>query len=588
VLILNQSTAVRPWPHALMAGIREGTSGDPSGPVSFYIENLDLARFQGPSYATTLQDFLVSKYRDHPIGAVVVIGANTLRLALDLRAALWPKVPLVFTGVDEDTAARPLPAGVTGVTMRMKLADMVHTAQTVVPDARRFVLVGDPFDSQLYFQHFGAEMQQFSPLYTFIDDLGLPVDEVERRVALLPADSAILYMGSNSPDGIPSLDLLRRLSLLARGPIIVGSETFLGTGALGGLVQMPELIGRDTGKLVLRVLDGEDASGIAVKSGDTLKPIFDWRQLQRWGISSARLPPGSEVRFRDPNAWERYRWAILTIGGILLLQAASITGLIYERRRRHAAEIAAHERLLELAHVNRYALAGEMSASIAHELNQPLTAILANTEAAERMLASTSPNMAEIKQILADIRRDDRRAGQVIRSLREFLQKDLIEPQDIDLNDTVSEMFEFLSARANARNVLLTANHCPQRLTVRGNHVQIQQVILNLVLNSMDASTAMQGERSRKVAITGRTTRLEPGVAEVSIADGGPGIPADKLEQVFQPFYTTKERGMGLGLTIARTIIEAHGGRIWAENQLSGGAIVRFTLPLEESPTAVN
>jgi signal transduction histidine kinase len=227
--------------------------------------------------------------------------------------------------------------------------------------------------------------------------------------------------------------------------------------------------------------------------------------------------------------------------------------------------------------MTRHSTAGVLSASIAHELNQPLGAILSNAEAADLILNSPSPNLEEIKEILIDIRRDDERASEVIRRLRRLLKKTALEVQDIDLNELVRDVLELLSGQSSARNVTLSAMLSAQGVQVSGDPVQLQQVILNLILNGIEAMTgATNGERK----ITICTELLDGALAEVSIADSGPGIPLHKLKQVFEPFFTTKEHGMGMGLSIARTIIEAHGGRIWAEKQTGNGAVFRFTLPL--------
>jgi signal transduction histidine kinase len=230
----------------------------------------------------------------------------------------------------------------------------------------------------------------------------------------------------------------------------------------------------------------------------------------------------------------------------------------------------------ELAHVNRQATAGELSSSIAHELNQPLGSILANAETAELMLKSENPDLAEIGEILADIKRDDQRAGEVIRRLRSYLTRTPFEAKEIDLNLIIGEAFKFLSMQASARNIALYLQTSPGELRIRGDPVQLQQVILNLVVNSMDAMAGLPYGRT----VIGRTELNGGSTVEISISDSGPGIPPDKLAHVFDPFFTTKHQGMGIGLSIARTIILAHKGRIWAENQTGGGAAFRFILPL--------
>jgi signal transduction histidine kinase len=298
--------------------------------------------------------------------------------------------------------------------------------------------------------------------------------------------------------------------------------------------------------------------------------------MQRWGISESNLPPRSEVLFREPTVWEKYQWQAALIGSVILVQAALISGLLHERRRRRFAEVESRQRLAELAHVNRYSTAGELTTSIAHELNQPLGSILTNTETAELMLQGSSPNLDELKEILADIRRDDQRASEVIRRLRSLLKKAPFEARDIDLNETVREVVGFVTALSDGRGIDLKYTPGATGLHISADPVQLQQVILNLMINAMDAISGAQA-RKREINIT---TSRSGRHAEITVSDTGPGIAAEELENVFNPFFSTKPQGMGMGLAIARTIIEAHRGTISAENQVAGGALFTIKLPI--------
>jgi signal transduction histidine kinase len=261
---------------------------------------------------------------------------------------------------------------------------------------------------------------------------------------------------------------------------------------------------------------------------------------------------------------------------VILIQGALISGLLHERRRRRLAEVEARQRLTELAHVNRYSSAGELATSIAHELNQPLGSILTNTETAELMLKGASPNLDEIREILADIRNDNQRASEVIRRLRSVLKKTPFEIRDVDLNVTVREVIGFVRALADGRDIALKYAPAATGLHIRGDPVQLQQIILNLIINAMDAISGAQA-KDREVSVT---TVRSGACAEIRVGDTGPGIAASDLQNVFDPFFTTKPQGMGMGLAIVRTIIEAHHGQIVAENRPSGGALFTVTLPI--------
>jgi signal transduction histidine kinase len=280
---------------------------------------------------------------------------------------------------------------------------------------------------------------------------------------------------------------LTRLHAVANAPIFSYDEAFFGRAIVGGPLLLVADSSRQAAAVAVRILGGENPSEIRTPPVQFASPVFDWREMQRWGISESSLPPGSEIHFRSPTVWEQYRWQILATATVLVLQAVMIAGLLYEHRRRRNAEIEARQRMSELAHLNRHATAGELSASIAHELNQPLGAILNNAESASVILNSPSPDLGEIKTIVDEIRRDDQRATEVIRRLRRLLGKSTIEAQNIDLNETVREVFEFLSVQAAARDVTLNSGPVNGPLRVSGDRTQLQQVILNLLVNGMDA-----------------------------------------------------------------------------------------------------
>jgi signal transduction histidine kinase len=202
---------------------------------------------------------------------------------------------------------------------------------------------------------------------------------------------------------------------------VVDSEDFIGMGATGGFVMSAEKVGREAGQRVARILNGEAAANIPVVTTNFNTPVFDARKLEQWSISESSLPAGSVVLFRQPNAWDLYRWQIVAIVTIIPLQSLIIGCLYYEHRRRRAAERESRQHLLEVAKMDRAMTVSAMSASIAHELNQPLGAILNNAEAAEMLLCANLPDLDQLKEILADIRRDDSRAAGIIKRLRALL-----------------------------------------------------------------------------------------------------------------------------------------------------------------------
>jgi signal transduction histidine kinase len=587
VLILDQSDAHSAWYAPFSATFRSTLHAGSANRISVYAEHLDLSRFGGAQHDDLLRTYLREKFRARPIGLVVAQGSSSLAFVLRSRGELWPGVPVVFTGVDEETGRRlNLPPDVTGTLYQRPFGNSVAAARALVPNLKRIALVGDSWERQAVRRNYKDEIPSFANEFEFIDLLGLSMSEIRNRVAVLPDDTAIIYT-SVTVDGAGKTYVphegLAAFADVANRPIVVDVETNIGHGGTGGFVTTPVPVGEATARLALRIFDGENVSNIPVTTGDFTRPVFDWRQLQRFGISESALPSGSQIRFRPPGMWEQHRMTIIGVVAIVLLQSGMIATLLFERRRRRRAELEARRRLIEIAHIDRTLTAGVMSSSIAHELNQPLGAILSNAEAAEILVGADPIDLDQLKEILADIRRDDQRAGDIIEHLRGLLKKGDLRLQDINLSQVIGDVLRILEPEAAKRGVALNADLVKGALFVRADLVHLQQVLLNLAINGMDAMLDCTQDK-RKLAF--ETALVGRSQVELSVTDCGPGIPADKLTTIFESFVTTKAQGTGLGLSIARTIVETYGGRIWAENKLGSGAVFRFTLPLARAHSA--
>jgi C4-dicarboxylate-specific signal transduction histidine kinase len=298
--------------------------------------------------------------------------------------------------------------------------------------------------------------------------------------------------------------------------------------------------------------------------------------MARWNIRKETLPPASKILFQEVTIWERYRWQILTAVAVLIFQSVVITGLLFERYRRRAAERDSHQHLLEVTKMDRALTTGAMSSSISHELNQPLTAIMNNAEAAAMLLNADPLDLDELKAIIADIRRDDERAANIIKHLRMLLRQSELKPACLELCAVLTDSIALIEAQARENGVTLQTEIPTTPIRVRADYVHIQQVILNLALNAIEAMRDVPLER-RSLQIRLQT---KDDKAIISISDSGPGIPAEKMATIFNPFVTSKAEGTGLGLSIARTIIATYGGRIWAENNIAKGAVFQFNLNL--------
>jgi C4-dicarboxylate-specific signal transduction histidine kinase len=310
--------------------------------------------------------------------------------------------------------------------------------------------------------------------------------------------------------------------------------------------------------------------------------VFDARQLRRWNIPDSQLPSGSEVRFRGPSLWRDYRPQVLGVSAAVLVQALLILGLVYQRRARRQAEVASRRHLSLAADANRRMTMSALTGSIAHELSQPLNSILHNAQAGEMMVASNRVTPEALGEILADIRTADVRATEIIERHRTMLRSRRIEPKPVDVHAVVRESVTLVAHDTRERLIDVDVDLPPAPCIVIGDHVLLQQVMVNLMMNAMDAmAETPAGRRLMTVRSDGGT---EDRVA-VSVRDAGSGLPGPLDGHLFEPFVTTKAHGIGIGLAIARTIVESHRGSIDARNNPEGGATFSVTLPCSARPS---
>jgi two-component system sensor kinase FixL len=247
---------------------------------------------------------------------------------------------------------------------------------------------------------------------------------------------------------------------------------------------------------------------------------------------------------------------------------------------RKQSELALGQQRNELAHLSRVSTMGVLTASLAHELNQPLSAILSNAQAGSRFLAAATPDLGEVRGALEDIAQDTKRAGEVIRQMRALVRKDDPRLELLDLNRVISDIIRLLHSDMLIRKVRIALELDPKLRSANGDNAQLQQVMLNLMLNAFDA---MKDTPENRRTVVVRTRQLNSASIRIEVSDTGTGISPDRLVNLFEPFRSSKREGLGLGLSISRSIVEAHKGRIWAENNPDCGATFYFTLPVHET-----
>ena len=612
---------------------------------------------------------------------------------------MFPGRPIVFCGYPVYELHRlDRASDITGVAVGVDIAGTIDLARNLQPGLRRLAVVAGTGPLDLYLTSLTREIFQkdFHGQLEWIDLTGLHMSELLERVSRLPESTAILYLNIQDDSGrkVATAEAMQLVSKSANAPLYNFWDTALGYGSVGGRMTDMNAYGRMAAAIALRVLSGEKPAVIEPVIMVENLPMFDWRELKRWGMGESALPPGSIIRFRETSLWEVYRWWVIGIFSFICLQTLFITLLLnnIDKRRRaegnlkRAQEISSigslrydiqkdvvnwsaganeifglppdsqltykafmqiihpedreqvkmrwktalegdaydlehrilvggvvrwvrakfevefdkHRKPLaatgsvqditprktseeeasrfrqQMAHVSRVSTVGELSQNLAHEISQPLTAILANAEAARQLLAGEHPNLKEASDALDDIVDDNKRAQAVIRRIRALVKNAPPVPARVDLSRVATEAMKVAQADAAAKGVAIHLDLESGLPAVHGDEVQLQQVALNLIVNAMEAVSQNQFPPR---LVTVKTGRDGEGSVSLRVSDTGAGIDRQSAERLFEPFFTTKPQGLGLGLSISRSIVEAHGGSLGVASNIDKGASFCCRLP---------
>jgi len=530
-------------------------------------------------------DFIRSTYADRPKPDLIVSLAGPAALfARKYRRQLFPDTPLLFAAVDQRYLAdAPLGENDTAVAAANDFPGLVDNILQLLPQTQQvFMVMGSGQIGKFWRKELEEQFKRFHDRLNFVwfDDLSLP--EILRRCASLPARSAIFYITfGTDASGTAFADerVLADLHAAAKVPLFAAHSVYLGSGIVGGTLLSVDDLSRHTTDAAIRLLSGASPRSVRVPPQPPGQAMFDWRELQRWGIPESRLPAGSVVHYRTPGLWREYRSTVLSAAGALAVQALLIVGLLLERRARLRAEIESRRNLALAADASRRETMSALTHSIAHELLQPLSSMMHNAEALRMMIAAQRATPETIEEVLSDIQAEGVLATQIIERHRTMLRSGQLQKKPVDLHTVVKGALALVVHDMNAREILLDVNLSSNPCLIIGDQVLLQQVFVNLVINAMDAVAEMPPAR-RHVTITSDVRAAD---VEVCVRDTGPGLPKGIIEKLFTPFVTTKTRGLGIGLTIVRTIVEAHGGTIKAGNSPAGGATFAVTLRTGES-----
>jgi signal transduction histidine kinase len=600
ILLLNSYRSAVPANREFSERIREGLDLPPDMPVEIDSDTLNLAAAHDEKYIRNLIELYRVKYRASPPSLVIATFGPAVRFLLDHRGDLFPGIPIIISVTEflaEDL--KQFPPNATGVTTKLDYAGTVELMSLLHPDMRQTaVIVGSSkVDAQREHEARKA-LGPFETRFKFIWLRGLPLRELTETVKALPPHTAILYVVQlGDRDGVSYVprNVVQAVSTAASVPVYGLWDTLMGTGIVGGRLISFEQQGIEVGKIARRILLGEVPASIPVVRMEQNEVIVDARQLKRWNIDERLLPEGSRILYREPSVWQEHHNAIILASGLIVLQALLIAALLWNRKRLRLAQTTLTEecnlraqseeltRRLQtrLGAADKQSTLGALAGRIAHEINQPLISIKNYAQAARRYVPAGLPKGGKLAELLAEMEGEADRAGSIIRKIRTLLSSGQVDAIPVDLVLVLKEVVAVMEPEADAHSCRIDYRTTAPVSIVLADALQVQLVMVNLLRNAMEATGSHDQNGDASVSITvGETAN---GMVQVSIADTGPGVPTDEVEDIFESLYSTKEAGMGVGLATCRAIIEAHGGRIWYTPNPVGGSIFHFTVPAAET-----
>ncbi len=573
-----------PW-SAYAKAIRDELRRQAPVPLDISDHSLVSGRDRDQTAEIVFVEYLRALYARQPLDLIITLGAPAVDFVQRRRQQLFPVTPFVFTALEQRRIRySDLTENDVVATYAHDFPAFFESILRALPDTKTLAVVnGKSAVEQFWDGEIRRDANAFEHRMTFRWYNELSFEDILKDAAALPPRSAIFFelMSIDAVGVVHEGDTaLKRLHAVANAPIFSYQDAFFGREIVGGPMHSVPYTSERAVAAAIRILQGEKPSDIKFPVRGFSAAKYNWIEMQRWGISESKLPPGSEIHFRNPTVWDQYRAYILAFIAATLLQAGLITWLMYEHRRRQVAEAGSLELTHELARMNRFATAGELSASIAHELRQPLTAIAASGAASLnwlKRLKEPSPEVDQARNALQNVVSAGHHAGDVITSIRAMFRNEPPKRTKINFNDLIQQVTVITAGSIKSNNIVLDVNltnHPPP--LVMGDPIQLQQVILNLVMNAVEA-TSHSGHGARILLL--RTEVRSDGSLLMRVVDSGPRVDPKVAERMFEPFFTTKPGGMGMGLAICKTIIEAHGGSLTAFPNTPQGMEFQVIMP---------
>ena len=586
ILILFSLVPTTPAYRIILEGIREKLTEKFGDSFTLNIEYLETEQFPEGEFPKEKFNLYNKKYQDVELDLLICVGIDIVSTVKKNADNHLLNLPAITIDYDFSEYGRPFDLLVnnhtTQIGLKMNIIRTIDEAISIFPRTSSiYFIFGTSRIDQLFLDVTKVSVRQINNQIktSFITDLAM--GDILKRVNKLPDNSMIIvgYFTADS-DQVPYYlaESVRLISKSSNSPVFTYSDMGLGDGSFGGKIMSFRKIGLLAGETALKILNGTDPDSITISESDYYDYLLDWRELKRWNLTKIeKQKKGSTVLFEEESFYRQHKlflfWGIF----FLFLQSYIILSLFHLNRKQKMITrqiVETDRREMSIVTEDRILRMGMISAALSHELNQPLTAILSTAQAGVRFIDSKKADNKLLKQIFDNIVEDNKRAANILASVRGLMKTEKREKVKANLNNLITEVAELYRRKPAENNFRINLNLPEMDVFVIADSIQIQQVILNFISN---ACQSIEQKRGSVNYIT-ITEELEDEYVSVSVRDYGIGIDESVIKKMFEPFISSRKEGSGIGLAVSRLIIEDHNGKILGRNMPDGGAEFLFKL----------
>jgi len=589
IVIFFSLDAAVPGYQSFLEGFRSSFYEQIDEPYNLLIEYLDVGRFPEDDHSLNLVNLYNERFKETKIDLVITVAPGTYDLLKKLGLEALKTSPVINVELENFSPNKkpdfPDPNTII-IRMKLDVKKTLRTAFDLFPNRTNVFVLSGVAPTDNYFMSVTREASKsFENSHKFTFFSGLPIDSALIILQDIPGNSLVVipsYLKDFNNIPLSSTVFISAISNQNRVPVFTLSDNFIKRGGIGGYVFSFFKVGNEARKVSLEILNGKSPNEIKVND-DFYRSMYDWKQLIKWNLEKSSLVPSDSIFYnKEFNFISEYKWYLLLTLLFVVLETFLIVYLyrVNHRQKEIMQQKAETERLhIQLIREERLMQMAELTASLSHELNQPLTAILYSAQAGKRFLESGKLDTAQAKEIFDNIIEDDKRAGGIISSVRSLMKSETREKETFSLQEAIQDTINIYHSEALQQNILIRYLQPDKPVKVSADKSELQQVLLNLLSNAAKAIQATVIENK----IIEIKQQINHSSVTVSVRDNGTGISNAIIDKLFKPFTSSHKGGLGIGLSISRSIIERHGGTIKAENIEGGGAEFSFTLKIAKN-----